>query len=120
MQALVILLILSLILPAVQLVRFYRETEEWKRNLLRVIYGDLSGLILLGTTYVGYQHLGTGSPSIVQPLAISFGLLILALIDLYRAEDRGEELGRAVFYSALFLAVILQLLAGLINLSYYI
>lgn len=120
MQGLALLFTLTLILPAVQLVRIYRATKTWRYNLLRVLFGDLSGLVILGTTYTGYQHLGTGSPNIVPPLAYSFGLLILALIDLYRAEDKGEELGRAVFYSATFLAVILQLLAAVINLTYYI
>lgn len=118
--ALVLLVILTLILPVFQLVRIYRATGKWKYNLLRVLYGDLSGLIILGTVYAGYQHIGTASPSIIPTLGISIAVLVGVILDLYRAGHRKEEVKRAVFYSFVFLATVLQVLAAAINLTYYI
>ena len=115
-QYLLILVMLSLILPIVQLFRVHEDTGNWKHNLVRLFYGNLSGLIILGATLTGHQHLGTNSPSIVFPLDISLVILIVVLTDLYRAENKYEEAKRSVFYSAIFLAVCLQLFTAILNL----
>jgi hypothetical protein len=90
MQGLALLLILTLIFPVAHLVRIYQDTKTWRYNLLRVLLGDLSGLIILGSIYVGHQSIGTESPSKVPSLALSLVVIIFILFDLYRAEDRGE------------------------------
>lgn len=111
------LLLFSLVLPFIWLIKLFFDNSEWKYNLLRALYGNISGLILIGATWTGHQYILTESPDFSLPSYLSFLFLLPVVLDIYKTEKQNKQLKRLLFYSALGLGIIFNLLSVLWQLS---
>lgn len=111
--------LIPLAIPFVWLVKLFLDNGEWKYNILRALYGDISGLIVLGAMFSGYQRL-SGPPDPRPPLYLSFLFLLPVVLDMYGVQEQTKQLKRMVFYFALGLTVIVNFVLALSTMARFI
>lgn len=110
-------ILVSLILPLICLIKSYHDSGKWKYNLLRAIYGNLSGIILVGAVHRGVMSIGTQSYDFTLFFYLSFLLLIPVFVDVHKVKGQNQQLKTLCFYIGLLLAVLFFLYAILWELS---
>jgi hypothetical protein len=111
--------LIPLVIPFVWVVKIFLDNREWKCNILRASYGDISGIIVWGAIWSGYQRL-SGPPDPRPPLYLSFLFLLPVVLDVYRAQEQAKQLKRIVFYLALGLTVIVNFVLALSTMAWFI
>ena len=102
------LLLVSLAVPFVWLI-YLKDSEGWKYNLLRALYGDISGLILIHSTFNASITTLMESPDYSLPSFISFFFIIPVFLDVYKTEKQREQLKKLLFYFTLGLGLLVYL-----------
>jgi hypothetical protein len=109
------ILLASFLAPFVSLLRLSYDSRSWKHDLLRALYGDISGLIIFAALYKGYQSIGIHPPDLRLSTYLSFLFLIPVVLDVYKSGSEKNQLRSLLFYPALGFGVILNLLFALLQ-----
>jgi hypothetical protein len=112
---LVLTLLASFLAPFVSLLRLSYDSRSWKHDLLRALYGDISGLIIFAAFVKGYSGLAINPSDLRLSSYLSLLFLIPVVLDVYKSGSEKNQLRSLLFYPALGFSVILNLLFVLLQ-----